>query len=247
MNTKLVEPKTYDGRRNDLATFLNWVQAGDVAFVPAATFDLSTLRLEGADSGPVKTISAEQLDRLLAKARTRSLYAELCVSGQAHQGFRTREIDRMYFYMFDLRENRIVLPKVCQVTGLRVTKSGHFRQPRMQPAFRRRLEEIIKEFHPAPNDPINPGYTWEEQCPDMARSVGIVWSNNVLRHGYGAHRRAQTQNIYLVAEEMGTSPAYVRDNYSLPVAPSETQQWLELPDGWEKLVVPGTSQIQHNI
>ena len=139
--------------------------------------------------------------------------------------------------MFNLEENRVVLPEKCEVTGLSVTKGGYFREMKMQPPFRRRLLELMEVHQPDDKDLINPdGVTeygkWVIKCPLMAKSIKIKWEINCLRHGFGSHYRAFTRNINLVAEDMGTDRAYVKKHYSRGVRVSETRSWLELSDDW---------------
>jgi hypothetical protein len=137
-----VKAKTYNGRLCDLHHFLKWAQKAKIGLVAPGTFDLSLLEYEDEDPPSAETISPDALDRLLMQAAAGDPHQELCVSLQAHQGVRTKEVDRTRFYMLKLEEEEIVYPKRCLVTNIKVTKGGRFRQFDMHAAFRRRLKRF---------------------------------------------------------------------------------------------------------
>jgi integrase len=65
----------------------------------------------------------------------------------------------------------------------------------------------------------------------FAKSCGVKWPNNALRHSYAAYRLAVTADAARVALEMGSSPQKVMRNYQEFVGEKEGQGWFGiLPD-----------------
>jgi len=62
----------------------------------------------------------------------------------------------------------------------------------------------------------------------FAKSVGVNWSNNALRHSYATYRLAATANAARVALEMGNSPQKLMTNYRELADESEAAAWFEI-------------------
>jgi hypothetical protein len=60
------------------------------------------------------------------------------------------------------------------------------------------------------------------------RSRGHHMAKNDLRHNFGTYRLAQTQNVHRVSDEMGNSPARVREHYRQLVTKSEAKKWWNI-------------------
>lgn len=62
----------------------------------------------------------------------------------------------------------------------------------------------------------------------FAKSYGINWPNNALRHSYATYRLAVTMNAPQVALEMGTSPVKLMRNYRELADLKEGQAWFSI-------------------
>lgn len=67
-----------------------------------------------------------------------------------------------------------------------------------------------------------------EKVSLTARKHGIleVWPMDVMRHSFCSYRLAQTQNIGVVAEEAGNSPAIIRKHYRRPLKREDGDEWF---------------------
>jgi integrase len=73
--------------------------------------------------------------------------------------------------------------------------------------------------------------TYRRHLRAAAKSAGIVWEENLLRHSFGTYRLAITKNAAQVAEEMGNSTAVVRGHYQNVTSPEAARQWFAIfPD-----------------
>ena len=61
-----------------------------------------------------------------------------------------------------------------------------------------------------------------------AKSLGIKWPNNALRHSYASYRLASCKNAAEVALEMGNSPRMIFEHYRELVTPADAQKWWDI-------------------
>ncbi len=82
----------------------------------------------------------------------------------------------------------------------------------------------------------------------LARSLGINWPHNVLRHSYISYRIADVQNAAQVALEAGNSPAIIFKHYRELVTPEEAGEWFGIyPAGESPKDAPGAGIDSGNI
>ncbi len=62
----------------------------------------------------------------------------------------------------------------------------------------------------------------------LAKTLGIDWPNNVLRHSYASYRLAQCQDAAKVALEMGNTPAMIFRHYRELVTPQDAAAWFSI-------------------
>ncbi len=76
----------------------------------------------------------------------------------------------------------------------------------------------------------------------LAKSLGLSWPNNVLRHSYISYRLATLQNANQVALEAGNSPDIIFKHYRELVTEEAAGEWFGIvpPDGW----VPPVENLQ---
>lgn len=69
---------------------------------------------------------------------------------------------------------------------------------------------------------------YRRRLTEAAKTAGIDWNENLLRHSYGSYRLAQTKNAAQVAEEMGNSPAVVHTHYQNLVRPERVSEYWSI-------------------
>lgn len=77
----------------------------------------------------------------------------------------------------------------------------------------------------------------QNSVSEVARSAGLRWSIDVLRHSRITYRLQETRDIGRVAEESGNSAEEIRNSYKRPIPPGRWEKWLEAlskakPAGW---------------
>jgi integrase len=76
----------------------------------------------------------------------------------------------------------------------------------------------------------------------FAKSCGVNWPNNALRHSYAAYRLAVTADAARVALEMGNSPQRLMTNYRELADEKEGQEWFGIsPDQPPNIAALATS------
>jgi integrase len=70
--------------------------------------------------------------------------------------------------------------------------------------------------------------TAREKLSKVARSHGIPWPKDVLRHSAITYRLQVLGSIEEVAEEAGNSPSVIRSSYRRPIPPGWGKQWFDL-------------------
>ncbi|HUJ08418.1 MAG TPA: site-specific integrase [Verrucomicrobiae bacterium] len=68
----------------------------------------------------------------------------------------------------------------------------------------------------------------ERKASVLARSLGIRWPNNGLRHSYATYRLAQCQDAAKVALEMGNTPSMIFRHYRELVTPPDAAAWWNI-------------------
>ncbi len=61
-----------------------------------------------------------------------------------------------------------------------------------------------------------------------AKSAGLAWKRNALRHSFCSYRLAQTQDAARVALEAGNSPQMIFQHYRELVRPAEARRWFAI-------------------
>lgn len=71
-------------------------------------------------------------------------------------------------------------------------------------------------------------------APILAKSLGMRWPNNVLRHSFISDRVAETQDVNQVALEAGNSSAIIFRHYRELVDAEAAERWFAIqpPNGW---------------
>jgi len=72
------------------------------------------------------------------------------------------------------------------------------------------------------------------RAPILAKSLGMTWPNNVLRHSFISYRVAQIQDVNQVALEAGNSPNIIFKHYRELVTEEAAGEWFSIgpPKDW---------------
>lgn len=65
----------------------------------------------------------------------------------------------------------------------------------------------------------------QRRAAELAKSLGVPWQKNGLRHSFASYRLAQTQNAAQVALECGNSPQMIFRHYRELVTPRDAAAW----------------------
>jgi len=76
----------------------------------------------------------------------------------------------------------------------------------------------------------------------LAKSLGLTWPKNGLRHSYATYRLAQCQDAAKVALEMGNTPNMIFRHYRELVTPKEAAAWWSIIPTQAANVVPISSR-----
>jgi integrase len=172
--------------------------------------------------GEITTYTPEEMALLLSKARENVL-PFLTIAGFA--GLRHAEIARLDWKEIDFDEGFIEVRAVNSKTGER-------RLVPIKPNLRAWLLPIAKESGPVMNI-VNIANALRR----LAKSAGIKWKHNALRHTYISARIAECADIPRVADEAGNSPQIIRTNYLKRIRPAQAAAWFGI---MPPAAVPGT-------
>lgn len=68
----------------------------------------------------------------------------------------------------------------------------------------------------------------QRRAAELAKSLGVPWPNNGLRHSFASYRLAQTQNAAQVALECGNSPQMIFRHYRELTTPKDAATWFDI-------------------
>ena len=65
-----------------------------------------------------------------------------------------------------------------------------------------------------------------KQLVKAAKSAGLKWKKNALRHSYISYRKSEIADVARVADEAGTSVTVIRSNYLQVIKPAVATEWF---------------------
>jgi integrase len=207
-------PRFFNNRLGTWKTFLNrcrdWKYLPQGEKHPAETIKPKRL----ADKSP-EILSVEQCKKLLA-ALPENLIPYVAVGCFA--GVRPFEMLRLKWEDFDWSRSYL---------HVRAEVAGKTSQERFVP-LQSNLVAILKPLS-EPNGRFCETHA-REKVSLLARAKGILdsWPMDVMRHSFCSYRLAQTQNIGMVAEEAGNSPAIIRKHYRRPLKREDGDAWFAI-------------------
>jgi integrase len=158
----------------------------------------------------VGIFTPEQMEKLM-KAATEDLIPILAIGGFA--GLRGAEIARLNWSAVDLGRKIIELRAGQAKTASR----------RIVPITDNLAGWLAKIER---NGPVVPDDGVFLKARRLAKSLGIPWPHNALRHSYISYRIAVVQSAAQVALEAGNSPAIIFKHYRELVTKESADQWF---------------------
>jgi integrase len=158
----------------------------------------------------VGIFTPEQMEKLM-RAASKDLIPILAIGG--FSGLRCAELARLNWSAVDLGRKIIELRAGQAKTASR-------RIVPITDNLARWLEKVERNGPVVPDD----GLFTKARC--LARSLGIVWPHNALRHSYISYRIAVVQSAAQVALEAGNSPTIIFKHYRELVTKEAAAQWF---------------------
>ena len=149
------------------------------------------------DSGDSGILTVAEMKKFLGGASER-LVPLLAIGGFA--GLRAAEIFRLDWEDVDFKEGHIEIKAAKAKTA----------QRRLAP-FVPNLKAWLKPFQGC-TGLVCPTREIETERRELAKTLGIEWPNNALRHSFASYRLAAIESADKVALEMGNSPRIVFNN-----------------------------------
>lgn len=215
-----LEPRNRNNVRDALVTV--WRFARDEReYLPsdAKTAAERVKRLKIRRAVSIATYTPEQFEQILAEARAKFMPA-FAISGLA--GIRAHEIrptskekkkDPLRWEDFHWRDGYVrVRPET--------SKTGEERLVPLQPALRRLLAPYRHLTGPIIDVSAN------EELKRIRAELGIPFTKNGFRHGYGTYRNALIHDIAKVAEELGNTVKTAKARYVRPKPEKEARRWF---------------------
>jgi integrase len=166
----------------------------------------------------VGIFTPEQMEKLM-RAATEDLIPVLAIGGFA--GLRGAEIARLNWSAVDLGRKIIELRAGQAKTASR----------RIVPITDNLASWLAKVER---NGPVVPDDGVFLRARRLAKSLGIPWPHNALRHSYISYRIAVVQSAAQVALEAGNSPDIIFKHYRELVTEPEAKEWFAImpAKGW---------------
>jgi integrase len=158
---------------------------------------------------PVEIFTVEEMTRLLQHAKP-TLVPFLCLV--AFGGLRHEEAARLDWSDYTNGHIRVR------------AEIAKCREPRLIPV-QPNLAAWLGPFR-KPSGPVQPFVNVTNELVDLAKTSGVAWKHNALRHSFASYRLAVIQNPDKVAYEMGNSRAMVFKHYRALVTEDEGKRWF---------------------
>lgn len=176
-------------------------------------------------NGNVEIYTPSEIAKLLAAADSDFLP---CLAIGAFAGLRSAEIERLKWQAVDLKSRHIAISAdVAKTASRRVVPIADNLAAWLAPYAGRH------------------GKVWPHTSIGFykaqgatAKTAGVDWKQNALRHGFASYRLAQTQSAAQVALECGNSPKIIFQHYRELVKAADAIKWFSVMPEVSQNVVP---------
>ena len=207
-----VGPRSRNNMRNSISVLFNFAKSRGYLPKGQAT-EADDLPKAKEPPPKIGILTPEQLTTMLSAAPP---FLVPFVAIGAFAGLRHEEIQRLNWEDIDLKSGYIHV-------GAEKAKTAQRRLVKIQPNLKTWLTPFA-----ANTGAVSQRRYMTRHLQKLAESAGIKWPKNGLRHSFGTYRLAQTQNVHQVSDEMGNSPAMVREHYRQLVTKSQAEEWWKI-------------------
>lgn len=191
-------------------------------YLPRDYDELSAVEYANETEGDIEIYTPEEITAFLTRAEAHMI-PFLAIG--AFAGVRHWEITRLDWSDVKLAAGYIEIKKGKTKTRTR----------RLAP-----ITENLRKWllpHAKPSGPICSYRNMSEEILFMAKTLGLPWKRNGLRHSFITYRVADTQNVNQVALEAGNSPGVIFTNYLNPQHADQAKRWFAVEPNTPSKVV----------
>lgn len=216
---KTTHPRTRNNKRGQILTFLRWLQDRELVS-QAIQWRLTRANIK---RGEPSILTPKQMQAILEFEQRDNSMREMpmvpYLALGAFAGLRTKEIQRLDWSAIDFKRGLIHV-------GIEVVKQHRSAKPRIVPA-QPNLLAWIKPFAKE-SGPVVEHSNLSSALLKLAKSAGVDWDKNALRHSYTSYRVASTQNEAQVATEIGDLVTTMKRHYKQAVSPDIGFEWFNI-------------------
>ena len=204
-------PRTKKNFLTMIGTLLEF--AKKKGYMPGNHPGISKVEFHSVVTGEIQIFTPEQMELLLKAAKPEVLPA---LALGAFAGLRSEEIKRLDWSCIHLTEKFVEVPA-------QIAKTKSRRVVPMSENLRRWLlpyQEKSGRVFPYANLAL--------QFGKLAKSTGVAWKKNALRHSFISYRIGRIDNVDKVALEAGNSRTVIHSNYLKMVTKAKARQWFSI-------------------
>jgi len=222
LDSRKLSAQTYENNRRVLNLLFEFAKTrGYAADNPVQTVE----RVKVRKNGDVLIFTPAEITKLLTAASREFLP---CLAIAAFAGLRSAEIERQDWKDIDLIGRHIIVRAGDAKTASRRIIPIQDNLAAWLAPYSGSVGKVWTRKHDA-------FYDAEQKT---AKSSGLKWKKNALRHSYTSYRLAQTQNVGQVALECGTSQQVIFKYYRELVKPADAQLWFNVtPESQANVIV----------
>jgi len=206
-----IGPRTRKNYRTAIATMTAYAKAR--GYVPRDWNEIENIQVGKIKKENIHIFAPHELERLLNAAPEKALPI---IALGAFAGVRLAEITRLDWSAINFESGFITVEAHAAKTARR-------RLIPILPALKSWLEPIV-----AKTGPICVYAFPANSLMDYAKTAGIKWHQNILRHSFISYRLADIQNINQVALEAGNSSQMIFSNYRELTTPAKAASWFRI-------------------
>jgi len=208
-----VESRSFNNTILLLKTFFGFCQSR--SWLSKDVNLLSLVERKSGSKGAIEIFTPMELRAILEKSKNR---VATCIAIQAFAGVRTAELFRLTWDDLKRRGGHIEVAAAKAKTQAR----------RLVPISTNLAAWLKRGKKEGESNRVWPVAESEyyEQLALVAKTAGVKWQVNALRHSFISYRVAESKDMAATALEAGNSPKVIFQNYRELVTPAEAKAWF---------------------
>lgn len=217
--------RTINNRLNTVRGFFNWAKENQLISErnPHILEKVKTWDEERPDNYEESLMSAEDLKRLMVEIclkRDDEDELLIAVALMAFGGVRVNEFKRLKWENVKFDKGKL---HAIQINA-KEAKNPQRRTIELTDSLRNIIETVKRKE----SGPLTSYSSPERIIQKIAKSIGIRWHENTLRHTFLTHRLETTGDIARVSLSAGNSPQMIQNNYKGLTTPTEAKAWFDV-------------------